>query len=205
MQQMEKDTHICYAVLRGRSNQQLFEEEARKMKLLDVTADVRQSMGVQVLAYCVLDNEVHLVLEMGQMQDADSFLTKIISEYERRCLSNTGGFSGDTVREGLAYMAPAAAKNCFRQSTVRELKDVQSAARYCMKLHLMPVREGIVANPEDYWWCSYLDYLGRNWLPVTSTWQILKEYSADLTRAVKLFKKRVQKELEKRKQGKKKE
>lgn len=64
------DTQLCYAVLRGKSKEQLFEEEIQKMKLLNVAAYVRKGMDINVLAYCVLDNELHLILRLNDYSGA---------------------------------------------------------------------------------------------------------------------------------------
>lgn len=201
MQRMDEDTHICYAILRGKSNQQLFEEEAQKMKILDVAANIRKNMEVQVLAYCVLDNELHLVIRTEKQQDADRFLNKIVQEYEARCFPNMDELSvtGNAVHEGFPYMDQTRPARHFRKNTMRELKDMKAALRCCLKLHLMPVRRGIVASPEDYWWCSYSDYMGRAWLPVTTTWPILGEFDENPGKAVKLIKRQHIRELEKQK------
>ena len=55
MEHTNEGTQICYAILRGKANQQLFEEEIQKMKVLDVAASIRKEMEpeIQVLAYCV--------------------------------------------------------------------------------------------------------------------------------------------------------
>lgn len=167
MERMNEGTQICYAVLRGRANQQLFEEEIQKMKVLDVAAGIRKDMEpeIQVLAYCVLDNELHLVLQTDGNQAAEKYLDKVIKRYEETCipendavlridyLPGTRHFpevNSSVHEQGIMYGINRKAMH-FRKSTMHVLKDMKSALRYCMKLHMLPVKEQIVSAPEDYW------------------------------------------------------
>lgn len=206
MERMNEGTQICYAILRGKANQQLFEEEIQKMKILDVAAGICKSMEpeIRVLAYCVLDNELHLVLQSAGEQDAERYLDKVIKRYEETCipendtmlridyLPSTNHFpqvNSSVHEQGIVYGINRKATH-FRKSTMRVLKDMKSALRCCMKLHMLPVKEKIVSAPEDYWWCSYLDYLGRCWLPLTTTDALLGELDENEKKAQKIIKRK---------------
>lgn len=210
MQQMNDGIKTCYAILRGKANQHLFEEETQKMKILDVTARVRANMEIQILAYCVLDNEMHLLLHLGSGQSAEDFLDNIAGCYEESCildgqtlrvdyLSGQNSFpdvNSSVSERGFFYHAGNRIRH-FRKNVVKEVNGAKSAMRYWLKLHLLPVRRGIVADPEDYWWCSYLDYMGRKWLPVTDPSEILSAFSANPKRAAKLIRRQHLQALEK--------
>lgn len=203
MQQMSDDAKTCYAVLRGKTKEHLFEEEIQKMKILDVTAKVRISMDIHVVAYCVLDNELHLVMLLQDGQSADEFLNRIASSFEANCLEdgrplrvdylaeqNRFPNANSSVSEHGFFYSTGKKINHFRKHTIKELNDRKAAVHYCLKMHMLPVKQGIVAEPEDYWWCSYLDYQGRNWLPVAETSQILSKFSEDPKQAMKLIRQR---------------
>lgn len=206
MEHTNEGTQICYAILRGKANQQLFEEEIQKMKVLDVAASIRKDMEpeIQVLAYCVLDNELHLVLHAAGEQAAEKYLDKVTKRYEETCISendamlridylpNTNHFpqvNSSVHEQGIMYGINRKATH-FRKSTMHVLKDMKSALRYCMKLHMMPVKEQIVSVPEDYWWCSYPDYLGRSWLPLVSTEELLGELDVSEKQAQRIIRKK---------------
>ncbi len=203
MQQMSDDAKTCYAVLRGKTKEHLFEEEIQKMKLLDVTARVRISMDIHIVAYCVLDNELHLVLLLQDGQSADEFLDNIARSYEENCLEDGGPLRVDylaaqnqfpdvnsSVSEHGFFYNTGKKISHFRKNTIKELNDKKAAVHYCLKMHMLPVKQGIVEEPQDYWWCSYLDYMGRKWLPVADTEQILSKFSSDPKQAIKLIRQR---------------
>lgn len=210
MQQMSEEMKTCYAVLRGKSNQQLFEEESQKMRILDVASKVRESMGMQVLAYCVLDNELHLLLQLTGGQSADEFLDAIARCYEEYCLPDDKSLRVDYLSEqnrfpdvnssvgerGFFYHTGKKIRH-FRKNAIKEFDSAKMALRYCLKLHMLPVRQGIVEDPQDYWWCSYLDYMGRQWLPVADPSAILSKFSANPKLAMKLVRQRHLEALEK--------
>lgn len=203
MERMNEGTQICYAILRGKANQQLFEEEIQKMKILDVAADIRKNMEpeIRVLAYCVLDNELHLVLQSVGEQNAEKYLEKVTKRYEEICIPENDAMlridylpgirrfpqvNSSVHEQGIVYGIDRKVTH-FRKSTVHILKDTKAALRYCMKLHMLPVKEKIVSTPEDYWWCSYLDYLGRCWLPLASTDELLGELDTNERKAQKII------------------
>ena len=210
MQQINDRTKTCYAVLRGKANQHLFEEEIQKMRILDLTARMRADMEIQILAYCVLDNELHLLLCLESGQSAEDFLDQIARCYEESCIPDGQLLRVDYLPEqnslpdvnssvserGILYHAGKQIRH-FRKNAVKELSGAKAALRYWLKLHLLPVRRGIVADPEDYWWCSYLDYMGRQWLPVADPSKILSAFSANPRQAVKLVRRQHLEALEK--------
>ncbi|SDG56363.1 hypothetical protein NQ534_13675 [Marvinbryantia formatexigens DSM 14469] len=203
MERMSEGTQICYAILRGKANQQLFEEEIQKMKVLDVAASIRKDMEpeVRVLAYCVLDNELHLVLQSAGEATAEKYLDRVIRRYEETCipendtmlridyLPDTRQFpevNSSVHEQGIVYGISRKTTH-FRKNTMHVLKDMKAALRCCMKLHMLPVKEQIVSAPEDYWWCSYPDYLGRCWLPLTSTGELLGALDENEKQAQKMI------------------
>lgn len=211
MQRINENTHICHAVLRGKSNLQLFEEEIQKMKILDAAANVRAEMQIQVLAYCVLDNELHLILQLGERQSAEAFLDAIARKYEATCfkqnhvplrvdyLSDQNQFpdvNSSVHEQGVLYNVDTAIRH-FRKHVVKMMQDTAEPLECCLKLHMLPVRKGIVRNPEDYWWCSYLDYMGRQWLPVTDTSCVLSQLGDNPRQSAGIVRYRHQKALKK--------
>ncbi len=204
--QRTNDTQIYYAVLRGKSNRQLFEEEIQKMKILDAVVRVKEKMDLRILAYCVLDHAIHLLVRADKTVLED-FLKQTEESYEQDCaqeaflridcLSDRKTFPqvNSSVREqGILYGAKEPVRS-FGKSEWKEIKDPEAALRCMLNLHLMPVRRGIVRRPADYWWCSYPDYTGRQWMPIASPSEMLSKFSDHPREAVRLFQKRHQKAL----------
>lgn len=166
------DTHIYCAVLRGKTDANIFEEEVQKKWMLDIVATVSCQSDLPVLAYCILDNEIHLIMKSSSYDQMKAGVTHIRKLYEKLCFEGT--LSGRR-------------SSMWGTTSIREIPVEWKVIRKCVSLHMMPVKRELVARPEDYWWCSYNDYLGRKWLPVTETTILLSWMDDNRRKAVKTF------------------
>lgn len=173
MQRICEDTQICYAVLRGKSNLHLFGNEIQKKKMLDAAKKSQEEIQIQILAYCVLRNEMHVVL-LASQEKTEKFIEKVKREYLE-------------MMEGMYQIKKEGA---FRKDSVKMLRGAGAAERYSIKLHLLPVECGIVMRPKDYWWCSYPDYMGRKWLELTDVNWMLSRYDRKRNRAVAIMRRK---------------
>lgn len=158
MQRIFENAHVCHAVLRGKSNRHIFEEEIQKIKVLDKAVSVQKEDAVQILAYCVLDNELQMLLWAEDAQKTDHFLNHIMEAYGDAC----------RIREEPLQ------KTVFRKAVVRKITEMSKLEKSILKLHLLPVDRKLVGKPEDYWWSSYPDYLGRHWKHIADVVSMLK-------------------------------
>lgn len=167
MQYVFGKAYACYVQLRGKANQRLFETEIQKMKLLNIAAGCRSESGAEILAYCVLDNEMHLVLQAEEAGQTEQFFNRVMTEYEAN------------------LMKSAACQTVFRKPAVQTLLKEKQIEQYCVKVHMLPAGIGLVSRPEDYWWCSYRDYLGRRWLPLTNVNPLLSLLDENPKKAIR--------------------
>lgn len=184
MQRICKDTHICHAILRGKSNLHLFQDEIEKMKVLDAARKSKEDIPIQVLAYCVVRGELHLLVKEQAEGEKEEFLAKVKENY----------------LEMMAQRYQDKSTDIFRRDEIRELAGERSAVLLCRRLHLLPMKYMMAGKPEDYWWCSYPDYLGRKWLELTDTAWLLYQYDAKPRKAVQLIRKDYQQYMERQKE-----
>ncbi len=170
-----ENVHVYSTVLRGKPEVSLFEDETCKKKMLDVVAAVQRGSELQVMAYCVLDNEVHLMVKGENYHQAKEGLTQMKKGYEQVLFPE--GKRSDRC-------------SLWKSSPIREIPVEWKAIRQCIRLHMLPVKHHLVSRPEDYWWCSYNDYLGRKWLPLTDTEILLSWVDGNHRKAVKDFRKK---------------
>lgn len=170
-----ENVHVYSTVLRGKPEVRLFENEICKKKMLDVVAAVRRGSKLRVMAYCVLDNEIHLMVEGENYQQAKEGLTLMKKGYEQVLFA-----------EG----KQSAGIRLWKSSPIREIPVEWKAIRQCIRLHMLPIKYHLVTRPEDYWWCSYNDYLGREWLPLTDTEILLSWVDGDPGKARKDFRRK---------------
>jgi REP element-mobilizing transposase RayT len=122
---------------RGYDGKTIFAGNKYKNQFLEYLEDSSQKMKIRLLAYCVMDNHYHLVLEnaSGRMSD---FLRLLNGQY------------------GMHYRKMAGGKGYVFQSRFKSTLSENDSYLVQSILYLLrnPVRAGIVQLPEDYIWSS---------------------------------------------------
>ncbi|MCL1848046.1 MAG: transposase, partial [Coriobacteriia bacterium] len=75
------ESGIYHIMFRGVNRCNLFEEEADFLKLIDLLMCVKAELRFEVLAYCMLDNHVHLLLRESTPGDITKIMIKLLSPY----------------------------------------------------------------------------------------------------------------------------
>ena len=138
--------NIYHAVLSSVNKQIIFEEDADCKYFLDSLKKSCLVSTCNVLAYCLMDNHIHLILEMAGNESIGTLIQRIASrfvirynqKYERKGHLFQGRFFGEPI-ETEQYLI--------------------NAVRYVLQ---NPVRAGIVSAPGEYPWSSCRAYMGSN-------------------------------------------
>jgi putative transposase len=142
-----------HVIWRGNNRQPVFVDATDKGLFLQLLAEQAQACKVQVYAYVLMDNHVHLLANPPTAQALSTLMQAVGRTYVRR-FNLRHGRTG-TLWEGR-----------FRATVI----DPVSAVLGCMVyFDLNPVRAGVVQAPEQYAWSSHGHYIGaRNdrWLSV---------------------------------------
>jgi putative transposase len=133
-----------HVIQRGNNRQAIFACAADYRVMLDLLEEKSKKFDVLVHAYVLMSNHLHL-LATPQAADGLPKMMQAVGRSYVRYFNDTQKRSG-TLWEG------------------RYKSTVIQAARYllaCMVyIDLNPVRAGLVMQPQDYPWSSYLHYLG---------------------------------------------
>jgi REP element-mobilizing transposase RayT len=114
--------------------------------LLDeVTRDVARW---SVLAYCLMPNHVHLVVD-ADVPELSLAMHRVNGLYAQR-FNRIRGFTGHLFQ------------GRFHSKPVREEAALPGALRYVV---MNPVRAGLCARPENWRWSSYRAVAGLEWAP----------------------------------------
>jgi REP element-mobilizing transposase RayT len=132
------------------------EEEINKEKLVAmpysrIRITPTSENAFELHAFCLMPNHFHLLIE----QIKDIPVSKIISKL---CTSYSKYINKKYKRVGHVF------QDCFKAVQVEDNPQLMWTSAY---IHMNPVKDGLVKNPEDYKWSSYNDYvLERNLLIV---------------------------------------
>lgn len=132
-----------HVMLRGAGKQCLFEGDADRLEFLRLMDDRTGQAGIDVLAWCLMDNHIHMVI-FGDGDSMSSCLHALAGSYAMY-------FNGRTAHVGPVFQGR------FKSKPIENEAYLLEAVRY---VHNNPAEAGICAAP-DYPWSSYQQYVGR--------------------------------------------
>ena len=149
-----------HVILRGNNRQQVFVDAADREFFLVQLAELAHREKVQVHAYVLMDNHLHLLLTPQQDGGLSRLMQSLGRIYVRR-FNQRHGRTG-TLWEGR-----------YRSTVIDSERYLLACMVY---LDLNPVRAGMVSGAELYPWSSHGHYIGRRnekWLsPHPLVWSL---------------------------------
>lgn len=131
------ESAIYHVMMRGINRDMIFVEEADLQRFTELLAIVRQASGCFVLAYCLMPNHVHLVL-----QTADEPIGTVVKRLGVRYAS---WFNRKYGRTGHLF------QDRFKSLPVEDDAYLTTLLRYVWN---NPVEAGFTTRAEDYRWSS---------------------------------------------------
>lgn len=147
-----------HIVQRGHNRQVVFAQEGDFKVYLENLQDLKVDCGIQVYAYCLMTNHVHLLLQPGEAIAELGRFMKALSARMTRHFNRLEGRTG-TLWESR-----------YKSSPVQTDQYLLACCRY---IELNPVRAGMVEQPGEYRWSSYTARMGgegSDWLDVDPTY-----------------------------------
>ena len=135
-----------HVVLKGNAAQIIFETDADRYKFLDLVKKYRDELGFIILAWCLMDNHVHLIIDAGD-QDLAAFMKKVEVSYVRY-------FNAKEERVGHLFQGRYFSKPIETDAQLLATVDY---------IHMNPERARMALKSE-YRWSSYTEYVGIPWL-----------------------------------------
>lgn len=139
----ESSTGYYHVMMRGINREFLFRKDADKASFMELVKEQQVSGLFEVLAWCVMDNHVHMVLKAEK-----SSLSKAIKIISLKFASH---YNRDQKRIGPAF------GDRFRSENIEDDTYLLGALRY---IHRNPVKAGLVRDVAQYRWSSFGEYLG---------------------------------------------
>lgn len=142
---MKSRSGIYHVMLRGANRQEIFHDDEDCIKFLDIIGKYKMKSGLEVYAWCLMNNHVHLLLKEGN-EDISITMKRIgvsfVCHYNWK-YKTTGHLFQDR----------------FKSENVETNKYLFTVIRY---IHQNPVKAGIVNRVDDWRWSSCLGYYGKN-------------------------------------------
>ena len=158
---------VFYEILRA--DEEPFTDESDKKIFLDFVLEVKQQMELPIFAFCLMDGESHFLMggqsERHIVLAEEQIKRKFTSHYSERHHRQCGVFT--------------------RETKYRKYMTEEEILESCLRIHLIPMELKLVKNPEDYWWCSYVDYRRNYRKGIVNTELVLRYLDFDRKKAVR--------------------
>lgn len=142
----------AHIVQRGHDRDVVFIEQGDRQYYLDNLVEAKDRYDIDVHAFCLMTNHVHLLISPGPEAATISEFMRVLAARQTRHINKRGNRTG-TLWEGR-----------FKASLVDTSSYVLACYRY---IELNPVRAGMVRHPAEYEWSSYRHNAGieqSDWL-----------------------------------------
>jgi REP element-mobilizing transposase RayT len=136
------ETGIYHIVFRGVNHCHLFEEREDFEKLLGILTQIKEELSLEIYAYCLLDNHVHLLFKEASQGDISQVMRKLLTPY-------ASWFNRKYQRSG------ALIANRYRSECVESDEYLLTLVRY---IHQNPLLAGSTKRIDAYLWSSYGAY-----------------------------------------------
>lgn len=137
-------TGIYHITLRSINQHIIFEEESDFQKFLFILADCKKAVDIDIYAYCLMNNHIHLLLHSSQNNLA-SFFQSLGSRFVR-------WYNNKYSRSGHLF------QDRFFSVPVETDSQYLSTLLY---IHNNPVKANICQFPSEYRWSSYNAFYGE--------------------------------------------
>ena len=145
------DSGFYHVTCRGNGRQLLFEDDEDRRHYVALLENKARSHEVAVLAWCLMDNHVHLLLD-DQKNEVSHMMHGLTTAYAQYFNSKTGHVG-------------AVFQGRFTGVPITDDRQLLQAVRY---IHENPAKANIAAI-DRYRWSSYQEYLGAPGLTRTET------------------------------------
>jgi len=134
-----------HVILRGNNRQAIFMDSADFERMLALLQNHAMEQGVQVHAYVLMSNHLHLLLTPSQNDSLPKMMQAVGRSYVLY-------FNKRHTRSGTLW------EGRYRSSLIQTERYLLACMAY---IDLNPVRAGMVAHAADHGWSSHGHYVGR--------------------------------------------
>lgn len=140
------ESNVYHVVVRGVGRQRIFEDDADRRAFVDLLFSAARKQGVDVPAWCLMDNHVHMLLT-ADLDCVSKAMRSLETQYAQ-LFNSTHGHVGHVFQ------------GRFKSVPVEDDPQLMAAVRY---IHRNPVAAGLARDCGDWRWSSYLSYAKEPW------------------------------------------
>jgi REP element-mobilizing transposase RayT len=132
-------------MMRGNNREKIFELNRMKMFFTDLLKKILPEEYLELVAYCIMENHVHLIIEGEDIEGLSKAMKRINISYAMR-------YNKEFDRIGHVF------QDRYRSENITSEAYLLNVIRY---VHNNPIKAGMVKNLRDYSWSSYQEYISN--------------------------------------------
>ena len=136
---------LCHHMVQGINKEQIFKSNDDKNKYLFLIKEYYQKFNIDIIAYCIMDNHIHMLLYSDKIQSISNFMKQVNSIYAMY-------YNKKNDRVGYVF------RNRFKSVPIMTREQLYTCIKY---IHMNPVKAKIVKKESDYEYSSYNNYLNK--------------------------------------------
>lgn len=156
---IQSPTGYYHVMMRGNNRENIFVTDKQKSFFLDSLKKQEEDQLIDIAAYCLMDNHVHIVIKADPLN-----LAKSIKSTNIKYAMN---FNGKRNRIGHVF------QDRYKSEAIIDDKYLLQVIRY---IHNNPVKAKMVKSLEDYNWSSYNEYVKENSIIKTEQREFILDY-----------------------------
>lgn len=141
----ESPTGYYHIMMRGINKEMIFRRDEFKSSFMEILSRKLEDTDIEVVAYCIMDNHVHLVLK-GELIEIGILLKRVNTTFAMKLNSRMD-------RVGHVF------QDRYKSQEVLSDEHLLQVVRY---VHNNPVNAGMVKECKGYSWSSYNGYTSGN-------------------------------------------
>lgn len=132
-----------HVMTQGVNKEYIFNSKLDKRIYLKILKNTIPEFDINIMAYCVMSNHVHLLINSDYVQELSHFMHKINTVYAL-IYNNKNNRVGHLFRDR------------FKSEQIKDLRQLYCCINY---IHNNPVKASICKRKEEYEFSSYIEYL----------------------------------------------
>ncbi|ESU34241.1 hypothetical protein G3A_02100 [Bacillus sp. 17376] len=169
---VKSSSGIYHVMFRGVNRQDIFHDDDDRRRFLEILKKYKKKMGLQVYAWCLMSNHIHVLLKEGE--------ESISATMKRVGVSYAVYYNWKYRTSGHVF------QNRFNSEIVENDAYFLTVVRY---IHQNPVKAGMVAKVDEWEWSSCAAYYGKYCFPgeLLESSKVFRMFSDDFSIARERF------------------
>lgn len=134
-----------HVMVQGINKKFIFEKSIEKEEYLSLLLKYKENFKIILLAYCIMDNHVHLLIYTDEVYEMSEYMRIVNSKFAR---------DYNKAFDRVGYV--------FRDRFNSQYIDTKDYLQKCLNyIHMNPVKANIVKKPSEYKYSTYNDYMEK--------------------------------------------